>query len=198
MSEEGIKALLGTIEEPESEEYEEKNIFEKLDSEDIAHERYDFIDLLNTIGTPKFKIHYQLFNDETYTFAKKRDFAREILEKINQVYEIEYTLSDQPTTEEVDDVYKFLEFIEYDYLNFISDVWKFMDVDLRSDIRTFCMRNGDKIMEIIDDQIDSHYLSPLITTFLRTYNKDDLLMLFIKMTEKAKMLIVLKNEEENF
>ncbi len=198
MSEEGIKALLGTIEEPESEEYSEKDIFEKKDAEETAFERYDFIDLLNCIGKPEFKNEYMLFNDEKYIFEKRRNFAREILEKINDVYDIEYTLTDQPSTEDVDNVFKFLEFLEYDYINFISDVWKFMDVDLRSDIRDFCMRNAEKIIKIIDDQIDSHYLSPLIAIFLRTYNKDDMIMMFIKMTENARMLIVLKNTEENF
>ena len=197
MSEEGIKALLGTVEEPESEEYSEINIFEERDIDEVAGDRYDFIDLINSIGTPEFKPLYMLFKGEIYSLDKRRNLAREILDKLNEIYEIEYTLSADAIEDDVNDVFDFVEFLEYDYVGFISDVWKFMDVDLRSDIRSFCMRNADKILKVIEDQLETHYLSSLITLFLRTYNKDGLIMLFIKMTETAKMLITLNNLEEN-
>jgi len=193
MSEEGIKTLLGTLEEPESEEYEELNI----DPEDLAFERYDFIEVLNSINTPDFKSVYKVFTTTKYPIETRRNMAREILEKINQIYDIEFNLSYDAIESDVDDVFRFLEFLEYDYIGFIADVWKFMNVNLRSDIRDFCIRNSDTIIKVIEGQIETHYLSPLISTFLGTYNKDELISMFIKMTENSRILIIMKNEEEN-
>lgn len=187
--EEDIKAL-SEIEEFESEEIEEVDLIRR------ASNNYDFIQLVNSIGTPEFKPIYENIMNNEYSIIERHNLAIEILDKVKDVYNIELTLSNTPSVQEIADVFKFIKFLEYGYVSFIADVWKFMNVDLRSDIRIFCIANTEKIMKMIDEQIKTHFLPEIISNFLRTYNKGDMINLFIKLTEKVKMMIVLKIEEE--
>lgn len=196
MSEEGLMALLGVIEEPESEYYDEMGDLHEEGAPGIASKNYDFAEFLNSIGTREFKIMYMSIMNNVYSIDDRRNLAREVLEKIKEVYNIDLDFSHVPTMKEVAGIFKFLKFLEYEYINFISDVWKFMDIDLRSDIRDFCFNNGDKIIKIIDEQIETHFLPEIISNFLRTYNKEDMVSLFIEWTEKAKMMIFLRMREE--
>jgi len=189
MSEESLKALLGTVEEPESEEYDE------IYPDEIAFKRYDFIDLINSVGTPDFKAHYQNILNNDYNIDDRRELARDLVDKVEEVYEIELHLPEVPTPNEIASIFKFVKFIEYEYVDFIADVWKFMNIDLRSDIRDFCLSNADRILLVIDEQIESHFLPQIISDFLRTYNKDNMISLFVNLTEKSKMMIEAKIRE---
>ena len=129
-----------------------------------------------------------------FTPVEKTILARDVVERIKEVYDIDLILSDTPTLKETTDIFKFLKFIEFEYINFMADVWKFLKVNLRSDIRDFCIQNSDKIIKIIEEQIETHFLPELVVNFLRTYNKEDMINLFIKLTEKSRMMIVLRKE----
>jgi len=189
MSEEGLKALLGTVEEEESEEYYDEY------PEEIAFKRYDFIELLNAVGTPDFKSMYQNILNTDFSVLDRRILAREIVDRIEEVYDIVLYLPEEPDPQEVASIFKFIKFIEFDYIDFIADIWKFMNVDLRTDIRDFCISNSDRIISVIDEQIETHFLPQIISEFLRTYNKDDMISLFINLTEKSRMLIEAKIRE---
>ncbi len=190
MSDEGLKALLGSIEEPESEEYEYKDHYE------AGLKNYDFIETINAIGTEEFETIYKMIMSIEPSIDDLRNLAREILEKINELYEIEIELPRDPLREEVDGIFRFLEFLEYDYIPFFAHVWKVLGIDLRTPIRDYCYKNGNKIIDTIEDQLDSHFLHPLVVDFLRTNNKDDMVKLFVELTEKSKMLIVVEIERE--
>lgn len=187
--EEDLKALSG-IAELESEEGDEVDLIRR------ASNKYDFIQLVNSIGTLDFKSIYENIMNNEYSIEERYNLAVEILDKIQDVYGIELTLSNTPSLHEIVSVFKFIKFLEYDYISFIADIWKFLNVNLRSDIRTFCITNADQIMKVIDEQIETHFLPEIISNFLRTYNKEDMIRLFIELTEKSKMRIVLKIKEE--
>ena len=78
MSDEGLKALLGSIEEPESEEYEYKDHYEE------GLKNYDFIELINSIGTEDFESIYKMVTNQELSMDDMRRLARDILEKINE------------------------------------------------------------------------------------------------------------------
>ena len=188
MSEDGLKILTGTIEEPENEYYEDVDVHED------AFKKYDLINFLDSIGTSEFKNIYMMLSTVNFTPVEKTILARDVVERIKEVYDIDLILSDTPTLKETTDIFKFLKFIEFEYINFMADVWKFLKVNLRSDIRDFCIQNSDKIIKIIEEQIETHFLPELVVNFLRTYNKEDMINLFIKLTEKSRMMIVLRKE----
>jgi hypothetical protein len=173
--EEDLKALSG-IAELESEEGDEVDLIRR------ASNKYDFIQLVNSIGTLDFKSIYENIMNNEYSIEERYNLAVEILDKIQDVYGIELTLSNTPSLHEIVSVFKFIKFLEYDYISFIADIWKFT--------------NADQIMKVVDEQIETHFLSEIISNFLRTYNKEDMIRLFIELTEKSKMRVVLKIEEE--
>jgi len=182
--------VLHTTHELESEEHEEEDIIRR------ASNSYDFVQLINSIGTSEFQAVFSNIVQNDYSNTERRDLSVEMLEKVKEEYGIELTLSNTPTMEEIVDVLKFVKFLEFEYINFIADIWKFMNVNLRSNIRLFCMANSDRIIKILDEQIETHFLPKMVSEFLRTYNKSDMINLFIRLTEKSKMLIVLRIEEE--
>lgn len=190
MSDEALKALLGSIEEPESEEYLYKDHYKD------GLKNYDFINLINSIGTKDFESIYKMVTNQEFSMDDSRSLARDILEKIHEVYDIEMELSKDTLREEVDGVFRFIEFLEYEYIVFFSHIWTILNYDLRLPIVKYCNENSEKIIEVLDDQIESHFLHPLIADFLRTNNKDNMIELFIRLTEKSKMLIVVEIERE--
>ncbi|MCK5607709.1 hypothetical protein KAR91_37840 [Candidatus Pacearchaeota archaeon] len=192
MSDEHLKAFLGsTYGRPEEEYHPDEDL------ELIASKRYDHLNIITTIGTPEFEANYRMVIGEITDFTERRDLAREIIKKIWDIYEIEFHLPQEPSINEVNDIFKFLEFVEYNYINFVSDVWKFFDVNLRKiNIFEYCQLHGDRFIQVIEELVDSHFLPVLLSDFLRTYNKDDMIRMFTRMSEDSKMLIVLNIESE--
>ncbi len=158
--------------------------------------QYDISEIIDSIGTSNFKEIYLNFINiiKGLTLPKQRDVGERITEKIAKIYEYEFApkleLDNQLT---LNDLYEFLEFIHYDCLSFLSDVWKFLKVELRGlDIEEYGIKNSMKIISEIEDQLESRDLNELITIFLRTYYKDGIIKWFIGISEKNRMLIVLR------
>jgi len=127
-------------------------------------------------------------------FPKQRDFCLRILHAITKIYEFEFSPIPEITSPlEVMQVYEFVEFLNYDYIEYFGDVWKYLNPNLlKIDVEKFCKRNSDKVIREIEDQIESRDLSELISNFLRTYNKSNMLDWFIGKTIESKIIIVLK------
>jgi hypothetical protein len=178
----------------------------EMDDEDLegqqedASLQYDVLELVDAIGEPDFKEMYiSIINNITpLPIPMQRVICQKILTKVNEVYEYEFL--PHPELEHqlsMNNVYQLIEFLNYDNISFFGDVWKFLKVDLRNlDLETFCSRNGDKIISEVEEQIESRDLSELITIFLRTYNKDGMINWFRTITEKNRMMIVLKIMED--
>ncbi len=174
----------------------------EMDDEDLegqqedASIQYDMLELIDSIGEPDFKsVYISVINDiKQLSISAQMVVCRKILVKVNEVYEYEFLPHpDLDHQLEMNNVYQLLEFLNYDYISFLADVWKFLKVNLKGlDLEIFCNRNGNKIISEIEDQIESRDLSELITIFLRTYNKDGMIKWFRQVTEKSRMLIVLR------
>jgi hypothetical protein len=161
---------------------------------------YDGAEIVSAIGSIEFKEIYTLFikNIQSQKIVDQRRLCLDILEKVEEVYEFKF--SSTPELEHqlhMDNVYDLIKFLNFDYVDFFGDVWRYLKTDLKNiDVKQFCEKNSDKIIIEIEDQLNSRDLSEMISLFLRAYNKDGLIGWFIESTNKQKMLIYLRIMKE--
>ena len=171
-----------------------------LNVEYEASIEYDGMELVSAIDTPEFKEIYLLNINELklQPIVDQRRLCLDILEKVNEVYEYEFLPHPKLDHQiHMNNVYDLIKFLNYDYVDFFGDVWRYLKADLKKiDIQKFCEKNSEKIIIEIEDQLNSRDLSEMVSLFLRTYNKDNMIDWFIKSTIKKKMLIYLRILEE--
>ena len=144
------KILIGSsIQLPEVEEDDYRDIIGD------AEIKSDFLSVLNVIGRPEFKEVYNLFSRELkkQPIELQASFAREILDKIEEVYEYRIPLNFVFDLDVANDVFELLEFLEFKHVEFLSNVWSKLGVDLvETDILKYCTEQsnfvGKAIMEV--------------------------------------------------
>ena len=173
---------------------------DQLQLSNEASIEYDGIELVDSIGTPLFKETYMLvINDlKAQEIVDQRRLCLGILEKVKEVYDYEFLPHPELDNQiDMNNVYDLIKFLNYEYIDFFGDVWRYLGTDLKkTNIKQFCEKNSDKIIIELEDQLNSRDLSEMVSLFLRTYNKDNLIDWFIRSTEKTKMLIYLRILEE--
>lgn len=152
--------------------------------------------ITNSIGKEDFREEYltsikHVMENEVEDL---RSFIKTILEQIILIYDFEFPfILEFNTKEQIKELLDFLAFIEFDNEEFITTTWKYLNPDLNSfQIEKFCEQNGDKITLEIDEQVDSHDFSKMITIFLRTYIKDKLIEWFCNRSKKLRTAILIK------
>lgn len=189
------KILLGnSIELPEMDPNDKKNDIEDRVS---ALHNYWFVSILNNINTDDFKQNYLcVINDiiEECSLEDQREFCNVMLEKIIEIYDFEFPEKiSLNNIDEIKDLYYFFEFIEYNYSEFISNVWLSLNIDLSIfNINGYYTENDIQIINGIENEIETSNLNQLIKIFLRTYDKDKILLWFIKSSIKIKSYIKMK------
>ena len=182
--------LLGaSIIDPEADQNDQE------DSDYIANEAIfesRSVDILDSIGSYEFKnIYRTLINDiKLQIFDDQKIFFNSVLAKISEVYDFEFSEKvDIYNIEDLNNLYSFLEFVEYNNIDFITSVWKFLDVDLsKINIEKYCLKNKELIIKEIDEQIETNLLDEKSILFLRTYYKID--EWFFNNSEKSKIEIL--------
>ena len=177
---------------------------EGIENQEDALREYRFITVLNNIKTLEFKQNYLsvINNIKTdYTLREQILFCDRILEKVEEKYNFVFPQNKEIfNLEDINDVYTFLEFLEFDCESFIVNVWRFLDTNLKGiDIERYCTDNIKRIIQEIERQTETCILSELIIQFLRTYNKEGIIQWFSEMTNRLKSLVILKfieNEKE--
>lgn len=164
-----------------------------LPTEEDALRDFYFQTIIGNIGTDEFKQSYLSVITEIrqeYSIEEQRELCFGIIKKIEEVYDFSFSRELDLTNEmQIFGVYDFIEFVEYKHEDFISDVWKGLNPDLsKTDFGKYIEQNQDKIINEIENQLNSHDLSELISDFLRTNNKENIIEWF---TKKSKQLIVL-------
>ena len=107
------------------------------DDENIADEAsmdYDIASFIDAIGTDEFKSTYQsLINSiENFTLIKHKKLCYEILGKIVEIYNYRFPENiDVYNKEDAFDVYDFIKFLEFDHINFLSDIWLSIDPNIK-------------------------------------------------------------------
>lgn len=169
---------------------------DQIQLNDEASIEYDGMELVTAIGKPDFKeIYTMVINDiKQQEIVDQRRLCLDILNKVKDFYDYSFLpYPDLDNQMDMNDVYDLIKFLNFDYIEFVADVWKYLNVDLKKiDIKQFCYENQIKIVSEIEDQINSRDLSKLVSLFLRTYIKDNMIDWFIDATEKMRMLIYLR------
>ena len=155
--------------------------------------QYYFDSITGNIGKPDFKNNYLTVKTQIiylYDLKQQQVLADAIMNKISDNFDYEPTEEfDTDSYENINEIYKFIEFLEYNHEEFIVNTWKFLKPDvLKLDIDNYCKRNGKKIIKEIDEQLETKDYDWLIADFLRTNNKENLIKWFC---EKSKLLITL-------
>lgn len=187
-----LKILLGTSDPlPEVDEEENEAMAEE------AIKNYEMMEVLNSIGGDDFKIIYHTMINEIkqYPLEDQFGFCRAILSRVMQEYNFEFPVEiDLLTEDSVKQIYILIEFIEFNHLKFLSELLKPYNFDFRKgDVRTFIENNYSKLEG--DIEIISRNVPGIISEFLRTYNKDDMVNWLVSRIEKSRMLILLAMKE---
>lgn len=192
MSERSDKAFIeAMVQYPEMDDDERMDEFE-----DDAIYQSSSIDIQDNLGESDFKFVYPILlpDIQTATFDNQRIFCQKMLKKIEEVYD--YSFPEKPELESnmhINICLEFIKFLEYDNIIFLSFVWQHLNVKLLElDVESYCNKNQDKIINEVDEQLESHEQNELISTFLRTYYKVKFIEWFIRETERSKTLILLE------
>ena len=198
MSEKSQEMLLYTLVEPPDFDADEEEIEARYKNAFYQSSKIDIQDQLNTND---FKDVWLVLKSDIQneTIKLQRIFSEQTLDKIFEIYD--YSFPDKislDTQLEIDDFYKFLEFLEYNNENFIANVWRFLNsVNLmRFNIKGFCKKNSDKVIREIEEQLEVHPQSKMIKLFIRTYYKEKMIEWFVDRSERYKINITIKNFEE--
>jgi len=193
----GLEALCGdSIIPPEMDNY-----IEDVDKyNDLASFRYSALDIIDSIGTEDFKELYmvQLEIIKNETLHAQRRFLIEVQSKIAEIYDWEFSddWSLVDTEYQQEELYKFLEFLEFDNYRFLSYVWKFLLDDpiklMKLDVKEFCKSKELKIIKETEEQLEIHPQNELINIFLKTFYKEKYIEWFIKNTNQSKNDIILE------
>jgi len=192
MSERSDKAFIeAMVQYPEMDDDERMDEFE-----DNAIYQSSSIDIQDNLGKPNFKFIYPILlpDIQTATFDNQRIFCQKMLKKIEEVYD--YSFPEKPELESymhINNCLEFIKFLEYDNIIFLSFVWQYLNVKLLGlDVESYCNKNQDKIINEVDEQLESHEQNELISIFLRTYYKVKFMEWFVRETERSKTLILLE------
>lgn len=191
MSKSGEKIIYGST--IPQEEMDDEVVDESLDE---VVDQYGFVECIDAYGTEDFKITFYSFISEIREIDVERQikFCYQLLEKVKEVYDYEPTpKADLGNIDDVNEIYDFISFLEFEYLDFFALVWKEIKIDFRkTNLEQFCKNNDKKIISIVEEQISNSQDNEMVKNFLRTYYKDGFIRWFSVKTEETKMLILLK------
>ena len=185
------KVLLGSsLPIYEVEEDEDRDIIEQ------SSVTYDMMNVINSLGTDDFKSIYLSLMPHIYEqpLDIQRSFCFELLDKVEKVYNYTFPTNLDFTNEySVFDFYKFIEFLEFGYLDFLAKLWALLPTNnLKTiNIASTCDLNSSLIVSKVDEVVKNNVFSKLVSLFLRSCSKEDLISFIIKKSTKDRMLVYL-------
>jgi len=192
-----LKILLGnSIEEPEV-DYDDAEVQSEvgLPVEEEALREYFYVSISDNIGKKDFKEEYNSVKNDIvrYSTKQKQVLAQSILKQIDKEYDFSPSLEvDTNSDSDLDEVYKFVEFIEFDHEDFIIAIWSVLNPDTNSlRLEKYCEQNQYKIISEIEEYVSGHELPWMIADFLRTYNKENIISWFCEKSKNLRSLILL-------
>lgn len=193
-----MKVLLGnSIREPEV-DYDNEEVESEYGEpvRESALKQYFYVTVVDHMQTPEFREHYLAVLPEIrhYPTEEQQLLANSILNTIKEKYDFELSINPEVNNQlEINDVLQLLEFIEYDHEDFIVEVWYYLKPDTNSfQVEKFCEHNKYKIIDEIEEQLTLRSLPWMITDFLRTYNKDEIVEWFCEKSKNLRTMILLK------
>jgi hypothetical protein len=193
-----LKVLLGnSIPEPEV-DYDDAEVASETGYpvEESALRQFYFITIVDHMNAPDFRSHYLsvISQIKAYTTEEQLILAFSILNEMPKKYDFEFSIKfDLFNQEDINELYKFIEFVEYDHEQFMVDTWKNLKVDnpITLNIKQYCNQNSQTIILELEQRAITSYVSGMIADFLRTNDKENLLRWFCKKSEILRSLILL-------
>ena len=186
------KILIGESIPLEEVDDEESNLNDMIP---VAELNADLTTIINYFGTEEFKgLYLNLYNEiRSFELEKQRELCEKLIIKISENYNFEFfpqlTFDNKNDTEEF---FKFIEFLEYDYVDFLSEIISGLDLELlKKDINECLSLNWNQLVL----KINSYQKNEIISKFLRTNNKEGLYDFIRSRLEKDKMLVILNSLE---
>lgn len=151
----------------------------------------DTIEILDNIGEDGFKFIYDntIQNISSHSTDKQIDFCYNILDKITEVYNFIFMKKIEISEEDINSIYELLRFIEYDNVNFLSDLLKDYSFDIENS-KYFINNNWIEIQRKI---LDREY-SGFISDFLKTNTKENIVNFIHENLQKNKTEFIIKKE----
>lgn len=156
------------------------------------------LDILEQMNLDTFRNTYKILIDDitSRSLKKQKIFIDRYLDKMFEVYEFEFEKNlIYKTQTEIDNMFKFIEFVEFDNLSFLKYVWRYLDDILSVNIRTYVISESDSIIKEITHQSNILDLTENVSEFLRTYNKEGIIEWFKNRSERQKYEIYSENLE---
>lgn len=156
------------------------------------------LDILEQMNLDTFRNTYKILIDDitSRSLKKQKIFIDRYLDKMFEVYEFEFEKNlIYKTQTEIDNMFKFIEFVEFNNLSFLKYVWRYLDDILSVNIRTYVISESDSIIKEITHQSNILDLTENVSEFLRTYNKEGILEWFKNRSERQKYEIYSENLE---
>jgi hypothetical protein len=186
------KILIGESIPLEEVDDEESNLDDMIPAAEL---NADLTTIINYFGTEEFKgLYLNLYNEiRSFELEKQRELCEKLISKISNDYSFDFfpqlTFDNKNDTEEF---FKFIEFLEYDYIDFLSEIISGLDLELlKKDINEFLTLNWNQLVL----KINSYQKNEIISKFLRTNNKEGLYDFIRSRLEKDKMLVILNSLE---
>lgn len=160
-------------------------------------DQYDLLEVHTYFGEDEFM---NIFNSSINNIRKQElkiqaTLCNALIDKLWDIYEFVFPenipLYNQ---DEIDKVYELVEFLQYNNLIFITNIWKAFNINniLKIDVVKFFTENKDnyqKLLEQITNMSIIFRKDSLISSFLNICNKDTVLIMIVHMTKKWKVEI---------
>lgn len=195
MSEKSQLILSTYIEPPET---DDSGDAEKLDNRiNQAVIQSSAIEILEEISKNDFKYTWLILKDDIKNLIIKDqiNFIEQIQEKIYEIYDFSFPEKISLETQyDIENFYEFLEFLEYNNLNFLVKVWSFLGIKnlMKINISDFCIKNSNKIMKEIEIQANDFSDNKLIVLFLKVLYKEKMIEWFSKNSNRLKVEITIQ------
>lgn len=196
MTDKSVEILIGNMTPPdEVDNYQEDADRRTLNA---IYESSSF-DILDSMNKEEFYNTYSVLKYDILRMSNihKRIFLSKYLDEMVEVYEYEFPENpDYDTEATIKEMFKFIEFVEYDNLIFLKYVWKYLDDILTVDIDKYVQKNAETIIDEITNQANLlATLTENVSEFLRTYSKENMLEWFSNRSKRNKFNIYSENLE---
>jgi len=199
---ESLKVLCGNSIEEEEMDYDDKFMESEMGDPVVeeALREYDFVTITDNMNQPDFRDNYLEAMKQIRTYSTKHQqlLANSLVERLPEKYDFEFSRNfDFLNQDEINELYKFIQFYEYDHEKFIVTIWKYLNPDTNSlQLEKFCEHNIPEILAEVEEQLGTHYYPELIADFLRTYNKDKFIEWFCEKSKNLRAFILLALRKE--
>ena len=156
-------------------------------------DEYDLLEMHTNFGNDDYKEIYNSVINKIRVFKLpiQMTLCKKLIEKLYETYSFEFRQNiDLVTQDDMDQVYKLVEFLQFDNLRFATTIWKSFNIKnlMGIDLEQYFFINKEVKQKLIEQITNNSlmYKNTLINEFLTTCEGDQLVLIFFNMTEKNR------------